>query len=140
METGGAFCAGGKEGQPAYGQGYRWEGDDPDVLAAAVDAAFDYRGDVTLILGDGGEVHGYISNRDRSVPEPFIQVYPADGAAPLKIPYRTVRGIAFTGKDAASGKAWETWVQRYAAKKKARERGETVDDRGLFPEPMDGGK
>jgi hypothetical protein len=34
---------------------------------------------------------------------------------------RDIRTLAFTGKDAASGKTWDNWVRRYAAKKLAGE-------------------
>ena len=36
----------------------------PVERRAAVDAAFDYRGDVTLTLGDGRTLTGFVSNRD----------------------------------------------------------------------------
>ena len=33
----------------------------------------------------------------------------------------SIKSLAFTGKDAASGKSWESWIRRYAEKKLAGE-------------------
>jgi hypothetical protein len=122
---------------PRLVQGASWEGDDPEDRAAAVEAAFDYRGDVTIILREGGEVKGYVSNRDAVAAEPFLVVHPSDGSPPRRIPYAHLRGIAFTGRDTAAGKSWETWVKKHRARLEARARGEEVSPIGLFPEPLD---
>ena len=119
---------------PSFGQGSRWEGDDPEMLAAAIEAAFDYRGDVTLLLRDGGEIQGYVSNRDARAPEPYLHIFPSDGSALRTLLYRGLRGVAFTGRDTASGKSWETWLKKYKAKKEAEARGEKTQPLGLFPE------
>jgi hypothetical protein len=125
-------------GAPAsYAQGYRWEGDDPEVLARAIEAAFDYRGDVTLLLRSGGELSGYLSNRNGAAPEPFLELFPAAGGPMRRLLYRELRGIAFTGRDTAAGKSWETWLKKYQAKKAAEARGEAVESLGLFPEPLE---
>jgi len=137
MDASGATRDGGEE-RPTVGQGFRWEGDDPAMLADIIDAAFDYRGDVTILLVTGETIEGYLANRDREAAEPFIQVYPADGSAPRTLPYRSLRGIAFSGRDAASGKSWETWLKTCETRKQARARGENGGPAGLFPEPLDG--
>ena len=108
----------------APGAGFRWEGNDPQALVKVIEAAFDYRGDVTIALSSGEKVEGYLSNRESRGPEPFVQVFPSDGSPPRKLLYRSIRGIAFTGRDGAAGKSWETWVSQYEAKKLARKKGE----------------
>jgi hypothetical protein len=127
---------GGGEAEPRYGQGYRWEGGDAEGLAAALDAAFEYRGNVTLLTRGGGEVVGYLFNRDAEVEEPFVDVLPAAGGR-RRIPYSEIRGVAFTGKDTAAGKSWETWLEKYNARKGAEARGEKVEPIDLVPEELD---
>src|SRR2546422_5435272 len=125
------------EGGKRFGQGARYEGDDPEALSAAIEAAFDYRGDVTLLLRTGAQIQGYLSNRNREASEPFVEMFPADGSKPQRIPYRLVRGISFTGRDTAAGKSWETWLKKYRAKKEAEARGEKGESLGLFPEALE---
>ena len=119
-----------------FTQGFRWEGESLEELVEIVEAAFDYRGDVRLIFRTGAEVTGYISNRDRSVERPFIDLFPADGSSKQRILYAEIRGVAFSGKDTASGRSWETWAAKWQAKKDAEARGERVGDVGLYPEPL----
>lgn len=83
-------------------QGYVWDGSDRASLETVVEAAFDYRGDVTLELEGGEDLVGYVFNRDASAPEPFLEILPADGGPPRTVPYRALRTIAFSGRDAAS--------------------------------------
>jgi hypothetical protein len=118
----------------SFAQGADWEGADAAERAAAIDAAFDYRGDVTLRLQSGESIQGYLSNRCERASEPYLEFFPADGSPPRRILYREVKGLAFTGRDTASGKSWEAWVKRYEAKKAARRSGEDVGPIGLFPD------
>jgi hypothetical protein len=118
-------------------QGFRWEGDDPDLLRRVIEAAFDYRGDVTVALRSGGELRGYLANRDDRCAEPFLDLFPADGSPRRRVLYRDVRGVEFSGKDTASGKSWETWLNKWRAKKEAEARGERVGDISLYPESLD---
>jgi len=67
---------------------------------------------VTVVKVDGTQIEGYIFNRVIEVPDPFIQMFDRDGNGPLRIPYCEIRNILFTGKDMASGKSWEAWVER----------------------------
>ena len=122
---------------PAFGQGYRYEGTDTTLLAAAIEAAFDYRGDVTLLVAGGAELKGYLSNRDLAASEPFVEILQPESARPRRLRLAEVRGVVLHGKDPASGKSWETWVKNYKANREAEARGETVAAIGLFPEPLD---
>ncbi len=124
------------EAETGYDQGYRWEGDDAKALAAALDAAFEYRGNVTLFSRNAGEIVGYLFNREAEVEEPFVDMFPSAGGR-QRIPYREIRGVAFTGKDTAAGKSWDTWLEKYNAKKAAEARGETVGSIDLVPEELD---
>ena len=109
---------------PEIGQGVR--------LEQVIDKAFDYRGNVTVVKTDGSETVGYLFNRNRDVAVPFVEMFDADGAGPISIRYADIRTIRFTGRDTAAGKSFETWVQKYRAKKSA---GET--NIRLEPEKLD---
>jgi len=89
-------------------------------LREVVDYAFDYRGNTTVVKKDGGEVVGYIFNRDADVPEPFIQLFDEQGNGPLTIPYRDIATIKFSGKDTAAGNSWKAWVERKEKEKALR--------------------
>jgi len=98
-----------------------WAPDIPDAatLAEVVDRAFDYRGDVTVVLDDGRELIGYLFNRNREVTEPFVQIYATENPAALSIPYARIRAIRFTGKDTAAGNSYAAWLRRKEAAKAA---------------------
>ena len=118
-------------------RGYRWDADDRRELREVIDAAFDYRGDVTLTLRSGQSVEGYIANKDYAVREPFVDVFPSDGGPKQRHLIEDVVGLDFSGKDTASGKSWETWISKWNAKKEDEARGETIGDIGLYPESLD---
>lgn len=82
------------------------------TLAEVIDLAFDYRGNTTVVKVDGTEVEGYVFNRDREAPEPFIQLFDVAGNGPIRIPYSEIRNIKFTGRDMAAGNSWQAWLER----------------------------
>ena len=47
---------------------------------------------------DGAELHGYVFNRDAEAPEPYLEMFDADGGGPHRVPYADVRTIHFTGQ------------------------------------------
>lgn len=85
-------------------------GDDAK-LTEVIDLAFDYRGDVTLVLTDGRDLIGYIYNRDRDATEPYLQLVDPSGASHT-LRYTEVRTIRFTGRDTAAGTSYEAWLRR----------------------------
>ena len=90
----------------------------PDVpLADVIERAFDYRGNVTVVRGDGRELAGYLFNRDARAAEPFVQMLDTAGEGPITIPYAAIRAIRFTGKDPAAGNSYAAWLDRKAAAK-----------------------
>ena len=111
---------------PDYTQGFRIDQPSIQQLREVLEAAFDYRGDVTLLLDNGDEVHGYIFNRKDDGDDSLIEVFPRESTERIQVYYRDIRAIHFSGKDTASGKSWETWVAKYNEQKAARERGEDV--------------
>ena len=104
------------------------EGWVPDVasdsdLRTALDKAFDYRGDVMITRKDGSSVEGYLFDRrsGASLASSVVRIIPKDGDEKLSISYADVAKLAFTGRDTAAGKSWETWVKKYVEKKQAGE-------------------
>ena len=98
---------------------------DPARLREGVARAVDFRGDVTIVTTDGRTVVGYAFDaRLGATPDPAtdeIRVLPTDSNERMRVPLGSIRTLAFTGKDAASGKSWENWIRRYAEKKLAGE-------------------
>ena len=101
----------------------------------ALEKAFDYRGDVTITRKDGSTVEGYVFDRRADGPalsECVVRLLPKSGAGKLTVCYADIARLAFTGRDTAAGKSWETWVKKYQEKKRA---GET--NIRLEPEKLD---
>ncbi|MBI2218190.1 MAG: hypothetical protein HYU51_12910 [Candidatus Rokubacteria bacterium] len=101
-------------------QGWAPEPRDADELAHVVDMAFDYRGDVTIVLRDGTERVGYLFNRSRERGQ--AQLLEPAAAGPVTVRYADIRTIRFTGKDPASGKSYAAWLERKKADKAQTER------------------
>ena len=105
-----------------------------DEIRAALEKAFDYRGDVTITRKDGSKIEGYLFDRRPAVTlkDSVVRLLPKDAKEKLSISYADIAALAFTGRDTAAGKSWEAWMKKYAQKKAA---GET--NIALEPEPLD---
>ncbi len=92
-------------------------------LHAAVEKAFDYRGDVTLDLKDGRQITGFMTNREArgtgSHPQPFVEMMIEGREGLLRVGYSDIVTVRFTGEDASTGKSWEEWIAKHEALKKA---------------------
>ncbi|MEX0775275.1 MAG: hypothetical protein WD042_06120 [Phycisphaeraceae bacterium] len=89
----------------------------PAQRQAALDEAFDYRGDVTITTTDGRTIVGYVYDRRSAGANSCVRIMPQDGSPRMNVPYDQIQGLEFTGKDPAAGKSWETWVKKYHEKK-----------------------
>ncbi|MCX5661218.1 MAG: hypothetical protein NTW19_16145 [Planctomycetota bacterium] len=103
----------------------------PAERNAALDLAFDYRGDVSIETADGKVFEGYVFDRRSNVPEPFVRMIPRDSDDRVSIKYADITRLVFTGKDTAAGRSWETWLKKYAEK---RAKGEHAS---IESEPLD---
>lgn len=94
-------------------------------LLAALEKAFDYRGDVTITCKDGSKVEGYIFDRRvaATLADSIVRILPKDSDQKLSIPFSDVAVLEFTGRDTASGKGWEAWVKKYWEKRASGEKG-----------------
>jgi hypothetical protein len=115
-------------------EGQVFETASEEELRAALEKAFDYRGDVTIQRKDGSRVEGYIFDRSpgSTLANSFVRLLPKDRPEKMAIPYSDVAGLAFSGRDTAAGKSWAAWVKKYWEKKAAGE--EKIE---LTPEKLD---
>ena len=95
-----------------------------EEIGAALEKAFDYRGDVTITRKDGSEVEGYIFDRrtGKSLADSVVRLYPKDSSQKLAIAYSDIAALAFSGRDTAAGKSFEAWIRKYWQKKMAGEK------------------
>ncbi len=98
--------------------------EDESALLAALEQAFDYRGDITLHLTDQRTVTGYIFDRRtaRTLADSCLRLMTADSDDKLTIHYHTIARIEFTGRDTAAGKSFDSWLKKYTEKKRAGEK------------------
>jgi hypothetical protein len=103
-------------------------------LQAALEKAFDYRGDISLTFKSGEKVEAYVFNRHTgsSLADSYVQYFASNAPDKKKATYADIARIEFSGKDRAAGKHWEAWLKKYAEKKAA---GET--NIALHPEALD---
>ena len=103
-------------------------------VRAALEKAFDYRGDVTITRKDGSQIEGYIFDRrsGKTLTDSMVRIIPKDSHQKVAIPYSDIAALAFSGRDMAAGKSWETWLKNYWERKAAGEK-----NIGLQPEELE---
>ena len=103
-------------------------------IRAALEKAFDYRGDLTITLKNGEKVEGYLFDRKNdgaTLADCNVRMIPKGRPEKLRIPYSDIAALAFTGKDTAAGKSFEAWVKKYHEKKAAGEKNIGIDAESL---------
>ena len=106
-----------------------------EEVRAALEKAFDYRGDITLTLKYNSIIEGYVFDRrsdGKTLADCAVRLFPKSEDQKVSIRYSDVARIEFTGRDTAAGKSWETWVRKYQEKKAAGE-----SNIGIEPEKLD---
>ncbi len=105
-----------------------------DEVRSALEKAFDFRGDVTITRKDGSIIEGYIFDRrnGKTLADSVVRLFPKDQNVKLEIRFDEIAALAFTGRDTAAGKSWETWLKKYQEKKAAGEK-----NIGIEPEKLD---
>jgi hypothetical protein len=103
-------------------------------IRAALETAFDYRGDVTITRKDGSKIEGYIFDRrsGNTLADSIVRIIPKDSHQKTSIPYSDIAALVFSGRDMAAGKSWETWLQNYWERKAAGEK-----NIGIQPEELE---
>jgi hypothetical protein len=105
-----------------------------EEVRTALEKAFDFRGDVTITKKDGSKIEGYIFDRrtGKTLSDSAVRLFPKDRDEKVAIAYSDIAALAFTGRDTAAGKSFETWVKKYHEKKAAGEK-----NIGIEPEKLD---
>jgi hypothetical protein len=107
---------------------------DADVRDA-LEKAFDYRGDLTILLKDGGKIEGYVFDRKRKTPaleDCVVRIMPRDRPEKIVVRYSDVAALSFSGRDTAAGKSFAAWVKKYNDKRAAGEQ-----NIGIESEPLE---
>ncbi|HZU22352.1 MAG TPA: hypothetical protein VE998_05930 [Terriglobales bacterium] len=104
-----------------------------DELRLALERAFDYRGDITITKRNGHKIEGYIFDRRTgpTLAESVVRIIPSNSRDKVSIPYSDIAALAFTGRDTAAGKSWESWVRKYWEKRAAGETGIQIEPEKL---------
>jgi hypothetical protein len=105
-----------------------------EELRAALEKAFDYRGDVTMTLKSGEKIEAYIFNRQTgaTLAESWVQYFTPKAEDKRRVSYAEIARLEFSGRDRAAGKHWEDWVKAYNERKAAGEK-----DIGLHPDKLE---
>jgi hypothetical protein len=105
-----------------------------EEIRVALEKAFDYRGDVTIVRKDGSKIEGYLFDRrsGKTLADSQVRLIPKDSNQKIAIPYADIASLAFSGRDTAAGKSFEAWMKKYAEKKAAGEK-----NIALHPEALD---
>ena len=105
-----------------------------EEIRQALEKAFDYRGDVTITRKDGSKTEGYIFDRrtGKGLSDSVVRLYPKDSDQKISIRYSDIAALAFTGRDTAAGRSWDSWVRKYWEKRAAGEK-----NIGLSPEALE---
>ncbi len=103
---------------PTSYEGKTFRPQSPQELDEAIEIAFDYRGDITLLLSDGTSIEGYLFNRDKKANPPTLQIFPTDTPEAILVLYSDIVALTFSGVDTASGNSWEAWVSKKESQRK----------------------
>ena len=105
----------------------------PEELCAALEQAFDYRGDVLITRKDGVSIEGYVFDRrtGQTLDDSVVRLLPKNGGGKVSVRYTDIAALAFTGRDPAAGKSWEAWVRKYWEKKASGESGLSLQPESL---------
>jgi hypothetical protein len=95
-----------------------------EEIRLALEKAFDYRGDVTIVRKDGSKLEGYLFDRrsGKTLADSVVRLIPKDSNQKIAVPYADIASLVFSGRDTAAGKSFEAWMKKYAEKKAAGEK------------------
>ena len=106
----------------------------PEQLIAALEKAFGYRGDVCIHTRQGQVIEGYVFDRGGDgvdLQNRYVRLYPKGSTEKIRIAYSDIARLEFSGKDAAAGKSFQTWLKKYQEKKAAGESNIRIDPEEL---------
>ncbi|CAI9084766.1 hypothetical protein A7K93_04405 [Candidatus Methylacidiphilum fumarolicum] len=113
----------GKEKKVLSGEKYVFSSDSQKI--EILEAAFDYRGDVTLELVQGETIEGYLFNRQLTEAPFFVEMLVPGEESARRIPIEQICAVTFSGKDPADGKSYEAWKAK--KEKERREEAKKIE-------------
>lgn len=85
-------------------------------LERQIEAAFDFRGHVTIRLKDGTTLVAFIFNREfanpRAPEQNYVDVIAKDSEERRRIPVASIERVELTGKDFAAGNSYEDYLKK----------------------------
>jgi hypothetical protein len=76
-----------------------------DELKEQIEAAFDFRGHVTITFEDGGTLEGFLYNRiyksEKTPDGDYVEIFPKDSDASERHPMASIAKIDLSGKNFA---------------------------------------
>ena len=100
-------------------QGFTSDRTNQTEFAAALAAAVDYRGDVTIVLDDESEEMGYLFDLTGDMIDGNVGFMTKEDTSPRRLSTATIKSITFSGRDTAEGKSFDTWIKKYVEKRVA---------------------
>lgn len=93
-------------------------------LKTQIEAAFDFRGHVTVKLADGATAEGFLYNRVYANPkmkqDHFIDILVKGTGERRRFPMAELSSIELTGEDCAAGKSYEDYLKKKQAQQAAQ--------------------
>ena len=90
-------------------------------LRGQIEAAYDYRGHVTIALKDGTNIEGYLFNRLYAHPNGgesfYVDVIVKNQEERRRISMDRIGSIALTGEDCAAGKSYSDYIAKQKSAK-----------------------
>ncbi len=104
-----------------------------EELQSALEHAFSYRGDVTITRKDGSQVEGYVFDRriGRDLAGSSVRLLSKSDGRKVSVSFADVARLAFSGRDMAAGKSWESWVTQYWERRAAGEKNISLEPQEL---------
>ncbi len=92
---------------------------DEKKLRQQIEAAYDFRGHVTITFKSGESAEGYMFNRQYENPklpeDNFIEVVLKGSGEKRRYSIGTLSAVALTGEDCAAGKSYEDYLKKKGA-------------------------
>lgn len=93
-----------------------------EELEKQIEAAFDFRGHVTVRFKSGDVVEGFLFNRQFQDPklseDNFVEMFLKGSGDPKKYKIEAIESVALTGEDFAAGNSYEEYLKKKAQKEK----------------------
>ncbi len=88
----------------------------PENLKNQIEAAFQYRGHITISFKDGSSAEGYLYNREFENPklaqDHFVDVFLKGSGNPIRYRMTDIATVSLTGTDEAEGKSYQDWMAK----------------------------